>query len=245
LPCNGTVNGQPYNFFTQCSEVELYAWMDLAESYVQNTLKRDISLIKQRIAVLPTEMMASCKWAGMGSIGCSGTRCYSWINGAAATELSAYMHEMGHNMGLQHSGRAGYMSEYADKSCTMGSGRTCFNAPNLWRLKWASPLPGGDLNGTTLEVGQWKKFTIPNQSTAPQSFVRINPSWTLITGKESLSTDPLPADRELAPVYFISFRYRHYVFESFSTESNNRVHVYSFQGTQVSFRHLVPLNSDL
>ncbi|GLI69554.1 hypothetical protein VaNZ11_014103, partial [Volvox africanus] len=208
--------------------------MDLAESYVQITLKRDISRIKQRIAVLPSEVIANCKWAGMGSVGCSGTRCYSWINGAAATELSAYMHEMGHNMGLQHSGRAGYMSEYADKSCTMGSGRTCFNAPNLWRLNWAAPLPGGDLNHTTLEAGQWKKFTIPNQSTAPQSFVRINPSWALITGKETLlSTDPPPpADREPAPVFFISFRYRHYVFESFSNENNNRVHVYSFHGTQ-------------
>ncbi|GIL74921.1 hypothetical protein Vretifemale_4792 [Volvox reticuliferus] len=231
VPCNGTSNNQPYNFISQCTEAELYAWMDLADSYVQNTLKRDISRIKQRIAVLPTEVIANCKWAGMGSVGCSGTRCYSWINGAAANELSAYMHEMGHNMGLQHSGRAGYVSEYSDQSCTMGSGRTCFNAPNMWRLNWAAPLPGGDLNGTTLEAGRWKKFVIPNQSGAPQSFIRVNPTWTLITGKEALLTGTDP-DWAPAPVYYIAFRFHHNGFESFTTENNNRVHVYSFQGTQ-------------
>jgi hypothetical protein len=56
----------------------------------------------------------------MGSVGCSGTKCYTWINGAVSRDLSIYMHEMGHNFGLHHSARAGSDYEYGDNTCTMG-----------------------------------------------------------------------------------------------------------------------------
>ncbi|GIL96737.1 hypothetical protein Vretimale_2544 [Volvox reticuliferus] len=199
--------------------------MDLAGGYVQDTLRQNISSIKQRIAVLPVEVSQNCYWSGMGSVGCTGTRCYSWINGRYAQDLTVYMHEMGHNMGLQHSGRAGVTYEYGDASCTMGQGKTCYNAPNMWRLGWVSPLPGGDLNGATLEVGRPKRFVITGQSRSQQSIVRINPTWTL-TGNERNSTTST-----LAPVYYISLRIQEPPFESLSP-SVTRVYVYTSQATQ-------------
>ncbi len=44
--------------------------MNLAESYVQNTLKFNLTGMKQRIAVLPAEVNRLCPW--------SGARAYEW-----------------------------------------------------------------------------------------------------------------------------------------------------------------------
>jgi hypothetical protein len=51
-----------------------------------------------------------------------------------------YLHEIGHNLYLDHSGRAG--NEYADVTCSMGYAidkddhRVCFNPPKSWALGW-------------------------------------------------------------------------------------------------------------
>ncbi|GIL48042.1 hypothetical protein Vafri_4754 [Volvox africanus] len=163
----------------------------------------------------------------MGSVGCTGSRCYSWINGRYAQDLTVYMHEMGHNMGLQHSGRVGITNnEYADASCTMGHGRTCFNAPNMWRLGWVAPLPGGDLNGTTLEVGRQKRFFLTGQNKAQQSIVRIDPTWTL-----NGTAVPTSKTSTSAPVYYVSLRTQEPPFEVLSP-SVTRIYVYTSQATQ-------------
>ncbi|GIL60699.1 hypothetical protein Vafri_15230, partial [Volvox africanus] len=104
LPCSGVPENRSYNFKTRCTEVELYAWMSMAESYVQKTLRTDISDFKQRVAVLPMEVFATCSWEALASVGCTGTRCFVWISGRRSSDLTAYMHETGHNLGLQHSG---------------------------------------------------------------------------------------------------------------------------------------------
>ncbi|GIL48031.1 hypothetical protein Vafri_4728 [Volvox africanus] len=228
LQCAGIMPGtrNPYSFksgWEACYTSSLNNMMALAEHYVQNTLGEDISGIKQRIAVIPAELNGYCNFGGLAGLGCTGSRCYSWINGLFANNLYLYLHEMGHNMGLYHSRIPG--RDYGDDTCTMGNARTCFNAPNMWRLGWVSPLPGGDLNGTTLPVGRVMTFFLPGQNENPKSYLRINPTWA-ITGREISSTTKAPV-----PAFFISHRYKEVPFDNLSP-ANSHIAVHTYNGTR-------------
>jgi len=66
---------------------------------------------------------------------------YSYYNQNFCTSLSAKMHEIGHNLGLQHSSEDVY--EYGDQSCMMGSSYSgtgspvmCFNGHKNFVLGW-------------------------------------------------------------------------------------------------------------
>ncbi|GIL96739.1 hypothetical protein Vretimale_2548 [Volvox reticuliferus] len=234
IPCSGSLSeyyGLKYDLEAKCGDGEKYAYQYLSDTFVKNKYHRtDLDGIKQRIAVMPPGLGGSCGWTGLGTVGCGGSRCYAWIQDSARGVRSAYMHEMGHNLYLSHSGREGSSSEYADYTCVMGSGSTCFNAANAWRLGWITTLPGADLNGSTLLLGQRRTFTLPNQNRAIQSIIRVNPTWT-ITGMEYQTSVKAPVK-----AYYISFRFGQDIFESFSTHpldyQDNRVYIYSYRGTQ-------------
>ncbi|GIL88774.1 hypothetical protein Vretifemale_16668, partial [Volvox reticuliferus] len=164
----------------------------------------------------------------LASVGCTGTRCFAWISGRRSNDLTAYMHETGHNLGLQHSGRAGSSFEYADLSCTMGLGLTCFNAANMWRLGWLSPLPGADLTGDTLGVGRPRRFSLPSQNSAPQSLIRIDPTWTY-PGRAMLDSETVAP----APVFYVALRVKDPPFELLDPPAD-RVYVYTSQATQAA-----------
>ncbi|KAG7353359.1 gametolysin peptidase M11 [Nitzschia inconspicua] len=75
---------------------------------------------------------------------------YAFVNGWLSVfnndwclKMSVQVHEVGHNLGLPHSGRGG--NEYGDQSGMMGLSyglndgpRMCFNPSNSWRLGWYS-----------------------------------------------------------------------------------------------------------
>ncbi|GLI70997.1 hypothetical protein VaNZ11_016112, partial [Volvox africanus] len=111
-------------------------------------------------------------------------------------------------------------------SSVMGRGRYCFNSPNLWRLGWVSPHPGGDLNGTTLTIGRPRTFLLPGQNTNPQSYLRINPTWA-ISGKEVYNNKTqLPL-----PVFFVSHRYQESALDTFSPPTSS-IYVHSYKGNK-------------
>ncbi|KAG2497126.1 hypothetical protein HYH03_004717 [Edaphochlamys debaryana] len=64
--------------------------------------------------------------------------------------LNVYKHEVGHNLGLDHSSRNG--EEYGDLSDPMGNCQRClYNAPHMLQLGWATPY--ATLSGTQLPPG--------------------------------------------------------------------------------------------
>ena len=48
---------------------------------------------------------SSCTWAGLAFVGCDQTvGCRAWARGDVYTSQQLYMHELGHNLFLGHSG---------------------------------------------------------------------------------------------------------------------------------------------
>lgn len=95
-----------------------------------------------RVYVVPD--IPACTWGGLGEI--NGTRV--WINAAVATMPDAYVHELGHNLGLDHAGTTN--NTYGDGSDPMGycCPIRCFHAPHMEQLGWVPRAPAavpGDL----------------------------------------------------------------------------------------------------
>lgn len=81
-------------------------------------LGRNLSQYWHRVYVLPD--MPSCTWNGLGTVGCAdSSQCRAWVRGPAALSLDSFMHELGHNMGLEHAGAPG-AGEYGDGTDVMG-----------------------------------------------------------------------------------------------------------------------------
>ncbi|GIL50640.1 hypothetical protein Vafri_6772 [Volvox africanus] len=235
IPCTGSLKGfglLDFDLINYCGISELSAYQYYAESYAMEKYPqlKDLDYVKQRIVVMPEGLGGICAWGGAASLGCEGTRCHVWIVGRVKEGKRTYMHEMLHNFYLDHSGREGFKWEYADDTCVMGSGDTCLNAANAWHMGWIEPVPGADLNGSTLLLGRKKTFVLPNQNQAVQSIIRVYPTWSF-TG-----TEKPDAEYALANAYYISFRFGQTNFESFSTQPwdyrDNRVYVYAYQGTR-------------
>ncbi|KAG2496774.1 hypothetical protein HYH03_005182 [Edaphochlamys debaryana] len=155
---------------------EQAAWSQAAEELVQRQWGIDLTPYKQRIGVLPNEVSKICGFGGRGSVGCA-ERCYTWITHDYASNLVYFLHEMGHNWGLRHATAYDSASATGDWSCIMGTAGACLNAANGWKMGWALPLPGADLDGSTMPPGMWLPYFVPYQSTAHASHVRIYPSW--------------------------------------------------------------------
>ncbi|KAG2446354.1 hypothetical protein HXX76_000941 [Chlamydomonas incerta] len=115
------------------------------------------------------------------------------------------LHEWLHLYGMQHAGLATRLLEPVQGNderdvtsamgmdcgsseaglCTDGVlvNRVCPNAPQLYYLGWATFMPGGDLNSTSMQPGRRLKFRLPAQSLNSSSLIRIRPDW--LGGKQT------------------------------------------------------------
>ena len=91
----------------------------------------------------------------------------SFYDNTWCASLSAIMHELGHNMGLNHSGRGdtGSQSRYGDTSgymgysvSTIGGPAMCFNGHKHWYLQWYNNRRV-ELNGNRAWTGKLAPFT--------------------------------------------------------------------------------------
>ena len=129
------------------------AWSDVADKYLD---ANGYGAFRHRVYVVP----GFCNFAGMGEIGCKapGQRpaaiCRAWINAEYARGAAPYLHEIGHNLGLQHAGTAS--SEYGDATDAMGycCNVRCYNGIHAHQLGTSKPKLdlACDLSGTSHEV---------------------------------------------------------------------------------------------
>jgi len=124
IPCPASIaNCEPDN------------WAVRTDTTVENYSNISISTYSHIIYILPD----GCGFAGLGQVGpCIGP-CKLWISSAQAYSPNVYIHELGHNMGLNHSSYNG--DPYGDLSGAMGSccSNRCYNGAHLYILDWAFP----------------------------------------------------------------------------------------------------------
>ncbi|KAG2497125.1 hypothetical protein HYH03_004716 [Edaphochlamys debaryana] len=89
--------------------------------------------------------------------------------------LNVFKHEVGHNLGLSHSGRGD--NAYGDGSDPMGYCQRClYNAPHMLQLGWSTPY--ATLSGTQLPPGvPSDPITIAALTARRHTPVVINPDW--------------------------------------------------------------------
>ncbi len=173
LGCAGTWQGQAWRA-DRCGMTELYGWLQVAQARTLARFGIDHRSYAHWILVLPD--VAACGWAGLASVGCA-RNCFLWLRGPYGTNtLSVPMHELGHNLGLNHATTPG--AEYGDVSSVMGAGgpgQRCTNAAQAWQLTWAAPV--AVWNATSLPEGAWRAATVPALSLDPTNHVQLRPTW--------------------------------------------------------------------
>jgi hypothetical protein len=129
-----------------------------------------------RVYVLPDE--PGCGFGGLGYVGCATAAggdggCRVWVNGGVANRSATYVHELGHNLGLNHAksrdfGTVGGADiEYGDASDAMGycCEDRCFNAPHLDQLKTGSEL--ASLRLDEVPSGDGMTYSLPSAHSVP------------------------------------------------------------------------------
>lgn len=124
IPCD--------RFTPQC---DYTGWSDKVDEYLNSN---GYGKFRHRLYVVPE----FCNFAGMGEVGCDfnkGTICKAWVNSLYANGASPYMHELGHNLGLMHSGNS--VDEYGDPTDAMGSccNIRCYSSIKSHQLGISSP----------------------------------------------------------------------------------------------------------
>lgn len=188
MPCVGTTNDKrTYNLTSSCGDPEIYGMWDIA----QNWLQKNEPQVFQNLKKYSRKIMFmldnnNCPWGGLANVGCGFGNCLTWMNipvNQHDLDLSLIYHELGHNLGLQHSSRIytdNSKGEYDDPSDPMGSGEpqdqfagmVCFSAPQMFKLGWASAIPS-EVDFTQMPKGQNFVYKIPTMSATSQNFLRI------------------------------------------------------------------------
>eukprot|EP00877_Chromochloris_zofingiensis_P010829 jgi/Chrzof1/59/Cz01g02040.t1 len=171
IPCSGTTPGGNSYDSSQCPYVD---WAAVADDILTKQMGINLKKYNRLIYIVPSGS-SPCNFGGMGHVGCT-SDCKAWLNGAIALQPAAYLHELGHNLYLNHAGVNGD-NGYGDYSAAMGfcCDLRCYNTPHSYQLGWVSPLD--TLSVGSFGAGRWQRYTVPAHVTSPKNFIRINPDW--------------------------------------------------------------------
>jgi len=117
-------------------------WADRTDDVIRRMFPINIDSYLYKIYVLPK----GCFFTGLGTLGpCSvNSSCRVWIDGDVADNPMSYVHEIGHNLGLQHakSNLNNVLNEYGDLSDFMGYCCTerCLNAVHSSKLGFSKAI---------------------------------------------------------------------------------------------------------
>lgn len=151
-----------------------------------------ISPIADRLVIV-SPFLCNDGTYGVATTACNpnDTLCYSayFDMGIQPLDVGAFMHELGHNWGIPHAGIP--FNEYGDPMDPMGgaAGTVCHNAPNMYKLSWATPMVNQDV--LTFNVGTKYFWVLPSMSKSSTNLIRIRNSFNASAQ---------------APAIFISYR---------------------------------------
>ncbi|WIA38079.1 hypothetical protein OEZ86_001448 [Tetradesmus obliquus] len=182
IDCSGkTPWGAPFDSLT-CPYTE---WSDVANDYVKHVLGINWEDFKYKVYVVPPGEL--CSWGGMGWVGCK-SDCRAWISGDLWMFPTTWMHELGHNLYLNHAGSFQPLSSggnsqyiaYKDDSGAMGHccSTRCFNAPHSFQLGWSKALDS--LSKGNFAAGEWRSYVLPPRvgpSSKDVNLIRVSPDW--------------------------------------------------------------------
>lgn len=146
--------------YNPCDYNNLYSMVTALEKYA-TSVNIPITSYRHRLVFLPK--ILNCNWSGLGNIGCS-PFCYAWFSGNYVSNYEVILHELGHNLGLEHASTT--LGEYDDQSCVMGycCNKICFNAPHEWKLGIAQ-------SRYSLAPNIWSSIIL-----TPGEFVKVDPN---------------------------------------------------------------------
>lgn len=161
---------------------EYYGWAETATNIL---LSRGIqkSQWQHWVHIYPRASDMGCQFVGSGSVGCSTSFCNVWVGHDYANQIQNFGHEMGHNLGLAHSGDATVAAtataslEYGDFSCAMGycCFTRCYNAPQAVKLGWLTPIVS--LNSASLPSGSSVTINLPSMTRSSNGAISIQLDW--------------------------------------------------------------------
>lgn len=230
MPCTGTYMGQIWNS-ELCGENEIYGWADLATQFAQ---KQGININKFNHHILLLPPRQACAWSGLSQQTCqSGQICITWINDNVVA-LDTIMHELGHSLGLHHSGTCdynmpNYFNQYGDQTSPMGNSNNikAFNAPQSWSLYWSQPI--NTITSNNMLPGKIYYFTLPALITSPINFIVIRPDW--IQNPSPIFCNNINLIGTAPVSYYISYRMA--INYDIGLSINNSIIVYAYNGSQI------------
>lgn len=148
-------------------------WAQVADHWLAtNTQTFGQAQYSHMIYVLPRGIHTCGSWGGMGFVGCKGRGpCRVWIRGEVDDQPMTYVHELLHNLGLNHANTP--QLEYGDASDAMGlcCSVRCPNAANLDHLGWAAAI--AELNVTTMLHHKWHLLSLAVTTSASAPYLKI------------------------------------------------------------------------
>ncbi|KAF8055403.1 Abcb6 [Scenedesmus sp. PABB004] len=182
IPCTGKT---PWGAAYDSAACPFTEWSDVANEYVRTVLGIEWSEYKYKVYVVPPGDL--CAWGGMGWVGCRDD-CRAWVSGDLWQFPTTWLHELGHNLYLNHAGSfqappgggAPAYVAYKDDSGAMGHccSTRCFNAPHSFQLGWSRPIDV--LTKDSLPPGEWRSFTLPPRAgpgAAAANLLRVRGDW--------------------------------------------------------------------
>ena len=142
----------PFNINAEASKnCNYYSWATDVEKQAK-AAGINLGQYQHKVFVLPNAYsLKQCGWEGIANLGC-GDNCRAWV---AGTGSGIYTHELGHNLGMHHSGvdfnnDDDVDNNYGDYSGVMGSVShlNLFNAPHQAQMGWFAAFPNSELDVT-------------------------------------------------------------------------------------------------
>lgn len=183
----------PYTLSIPCqlpSTCNINAWASTTESFLSTTLNINLNSYMYHMYIIPNNV-GCIGWSGLGTLSCNPMPCRSWIISDYSNIVAIYMHELGHNLGLQHAGTVNPLNDYGDLTDVMGQccNTRCFNAIHSEQLGWTFPdlvFDANTVKGTIKIVellrGKYFKLLLPTKWVYIQFwdivYVYTTPPWT-------------------------------------------------------------------